>query len=258
MENKSSLLWQKSWKNLKEINIASVLWWNNRCHSGMMNSYSGCCLRSEKLKEACIVFVISKRRSKYMLGCNPTSNKIITVLFQANPVNMSIKQINTPTIADDKDAVDEFYQQLEETFIKNEAKLSPLQLGASLWKFDCRMHELSERSNGKWLLIWVYWMKEAVGWTLLLSCSFVLHLSSKLNVQDIYTNGFDMMTQSQAILKDEHIESKDQLLAFWASKDRYSAVHCFLIRSRKIYGERDSNGLRDKVIKCKVPMNTSW
>lgn len=42
---------------------------------------------------------------------------------------MSIIQINTPTIADDKDAVDVFYQQLEETFIKNEAKLSPLQLG---------------------------------------------------------------------------------------------------------------------------------
>lgn len=64
-----------------------------------------------------------------MLGCNPISNKIITVLFLANPVNMSIIQINTPTIADDKDAVDEFYQQLEETFIKYEAKLSPLQLG---------------------------------------------------------------------------------------------------------------------------------
>lgn len=64
-----------------------------------------------------------------MLGCNPSSNKIIMVLFLANPINMSIMQINTPTIADDKDAVDEFYQQLEETLIKNEAKLSPLQLG---------------------------------------------------------------------------------------------------------------------------------
>lgn len=64
-----------------------------------------------------------------MLGCNPISNKIIMVLFLANPVMMSIMQINTPTIADDKDAVDEFYQQLEETLIKNEAKLSPLQLG---------------------------------------------------------------------------------------------------------------------------------
>lgn len=64
-----------------------------------------------------------------MLGRNPISNKIITVLFLANPVIMSIIQINTPTIADDKDAVDEFYQQLEETVIKNEAKLSPLQLG---------------------------------------------------------------------------------------------------------------------------------
>jgi len=64
-----------------------------------------------------------------MLGSNPISNKIITVLFLANPVNMSIIQINTPTTADEKDAVDEFYQQLEERFIKNEAKLSPLQLG---------------------------------------------------------------------------------------------------------------------------------
>lgn len=94
----------------------------------MMNSYSECCLRSQKL-EACIVFFISKRRSKYTLGYNPISNKIITVLFQANPVNMSIKQINTPTLADDKDAVDEFYQQYEEIFIKNEAKLSLIQLG---------------------------------------------------------------------------------------------------------------------------------
>lgn len=64
-----------------------------------------------------------------MLGCNPISNKIITVFLLANPVNMSIIQINTPTIADDKDAVDEFYQQLEETLIKNEAKLSSLHLG---------------------------------------------------------------------------------------------------------------------------------
>lgn len=51
------------------------------------------------------------------------------VLFLANPVSMSIIQINTPMIADDKDAADEFYQQLEETLIKNEVKLSPLQLG---------------------------------------------------------------------------------------------------------------------------------
>lgn len=64
-----------------------------------------------------------------MLGCNPISNKIITVFLLANPVNMSIIQINTPTIADDKDAVDEFYQQLEDTLIKNEAKLSSLHLG---------------------------------------------------------------------------------------------------------------------------------
>lgn len=64
-----------------------------------------------------------------MLGCNPISNKIITVFLLANPVNMPIIQINTPTIADDKDAVDEFYQQLEETLIKNEAKLSSLHLG---------------------------------------------------------------------------------------------------------------------------------
>lgn len=64
-----------------------------------------------------------------MLGCNPISNKIITVFLLANPVNMPIIQINTPTIADDKDAVDEFYQQLEDTLIKNEAKLSSLHLG---------------------------------------------------------------------------------------------------------------------------------
>lgn len=61
------------------------------------------------------MFVTSKWRSKYMLGCKQISNKIIMVLFLANPINMSIIQINTPTIADDKDAVDEFYQQLEET-----------------------------------------------------------------------------------------------------------------------------------------------
>lgn len=61
------------------------------------------------------------------------------VIFLANPVNMSIIQINTPTIADDKDAADEFYQQLEETLIKNEVKLSPLQLGTYLWKFGCQM-----------------------------------------------------------------------------------------------------------------------
>lgn len=77
-----------------------------------------------------------------MLGCNPISNKIIMVLFLANPVMMSIMQINTPTIADDKEAVDEFYQQLEETLIKNEAKLSPLQLGTQLWKFVCQMFGL--------------------------------------------------------------------------------------------------------------------
>lgn len=64
-----------------------------------------------------------------MLGCNPISNKIITVFLLANPVNMPIIQINTPTTADDKDAVDEFYQQLEDTLIKNEAKLSSLHLG---------------------------------------------------------------------------------------------------------------------------------
>lgn len=96
----------------------------------MMNSYSGCCLSSEKLEETCIVFGISKSRSKYMLGCKPIGNKIITVLFLANPVNMSIIQINTPTTADDKDAVDEFYQQLKETLIRNETKLSPLQPGS--------------------------------------------------------------------------------------------------------------------------------
>lgn len=106
-----------------------MLWWNNRCHSGMMNSYSGCCLRLETLEEACIVFLISKRRSKYILGCNPISDKIITVLFQANPVNMSIKQISTPTLADDKDAADEFYQEFEEIFIKMRQSYHPCNWG---------------------------------------------------------------------------------------------------------------------------------
>lgn len=84
-----------------------------------------------------------------MLGCNPISNKIITVLFLANPVMMSIIQINTPTTADDKDAVDEFYQQLEETLIKNEGKLSTFATGdltVEVWLSDVW---LAKRSNGK-------------------------------------------------------------------------------------------------------------
>lgn len=123
---------------------------------------------------------------------------------------MSIKQINTPTLADDKDAVGEFYQQFEDIFLKNEAKLSPIQLGTlQLRNFDCQMHKLSKRSNGNWLLILAYWMKETFGWTLFLSWAFLLNLRSKLNVLDIHADVQDFLAKIQAILKDEHAASED-------------------------------------------------
>lgn len=70
-------------------------------------------------------------------------------------------------------------------------------------------------------------------------CCFHVHLTPKLKVQDICTDGYGIMTKSQVMLEDErlaskeHPESEDQLLAFRMSKDRYSAAHCFLSRGRK-------------------------
>lgn len=86
-------------------------------------------LKIRNIRRSLRCVLISKRRSKYILGCNPISDKIITVLFQANPVNMSIKQISTPTLADDKDAADEFYQEFEEIFIKMRQSYHPCNWG---------------------------------------------------------------------------------------------------------------------------------
>lgn len=65
-----------------------------------------------------ITFILSKETSKWVLGYNPISDRIITICLQVKPVNMSIIQVYSSTTVADNDGTDEFFEQLEETLIK--------------------------------------------------------------------------------------------------------------------------------------------
>ena len=60
-----------------------------------------------------------------VMGYNAVSDQIISVRIQGRPVNITIIQIYTPTIAADADSAEDFYSLLWQTVDDNEARKLP-------------------------------------------------------------------------------------------------------------------------------------
>ena len=66
-------------------------------------------------------FIVNKDRTRSVISSMPASSRIITICISALPKNLTIVQVYAPTQDYDDDAVEEFYNELQET-IKNTPK----------------------------------------------------------------------------------------------------------------------------------------
>lgn len=62
-----------------------------------------------------VAFVTSKHISKFALGYNPVSDRIITLRLQGRPLNVSFIQVYAPTSTASEDTVESFHNQLQDT-----------------------------------------------------------------------------------------------------------------------------------------------
>ena len=98
------------------VNILGIaeLRWSGKGHFSTDDHtiyYSG----NEKGGNKGVAFITSKIISKYVLGYNPVSDRIISIRFQARPINLSVIQVYAPTSAASDEDLECFYNQLQET-----------------------------------------------------------------------------------------------------------------------------------------------
>ena len=67
-------------------------------------------------------FLVHKDVMGAVLGCQPVSNRLISIRLRPAPFNITIKQVYAPTSGHDDSEVDHFYQQLQEAIDQTSKK----------------------------------------------------------------------------------------------------------------------------------------
>ena len=67
-------------------------------------------------------FILSKQMERALLGYNPTSDRIMTIRIQAQPVNYTFIQVYAPTSTCDEEDITSFYSQLQQTIDRTKSK----------------------------------------------------------------------------------------------------------------------------------------
>ena len=62
------------------------------------------------------VAIIVNRVGNAVLGCNLKNNRMISVCFQGKPFNITVIQVYAPTSNAEEAEVEQFYEDLKETF----------------------------------------------------------------------------------------------------------------------------------------------
>ena len=68
----------------------------------------------ESLRRNGIALIVNKRVQNTALGCSPQNNRMISVLLQGKPFNITVIQIYAPTTNDEEAEVEQFYEDLKD------------------------------------------------------------------------------------------------------------------------------------------------
>ena len=68
----------------------------------------------ESLRRNGIALIVNKRVQNTALGCSTQNNRMISVLLQGKPFNITVIQIYAPTTNDEEAEVEQFYEDLKD------------------------------------------------------------------------------------------------------------------------------------------------
>ena len=68
----------------------------------------------ESLRRNGVVIIVNKRVRNAVLGCNLKNDRMISVLFQGKPFNITVIQVYTPTSKAEEAEVERFYEDLQD------------------------------------------------------------------------------------------------------------------------------------------------
>ena len=93
------------------ILVISKLKWNGM---GEFNSYNHYIYYSgqESLRRNRVALIVNKRVQNAVLGCNLKNDRMMLVLFQGKPFNITVIQVYAPTTDAEEAEVDWFYEDL--------------------------------------------------------------------------------------------------------------------------------------------------
>ena len=70
--------------------------------------------RQESLRRNGVAIMVNKRVRNAILGCNLKNNRMISVLFQGKPFNITVIQVCAPTKNTEEAEVERFYEDLQD------------------------------------------------------------------------------------------------------------------------------------------------
>ena len=70
----------------------------------------------ESLRRNGVAIIVNKRVRSAVLGCNLKNNRMISVCFQGKSFNITVIQLYAPTSNAEEAEVEQFYEDLKETF----------------------------------------------------------------------------------------------------------------------------------------------
>ena len=68
--------------------------------------------RQKSLRRNGVAIMVNKRVQNAVLGCNLKNNRMISVLFQGKPFNITVIQVYAPTSNAEEAEVEQFYEDL--------------------------------------------------------------------------------------------------------------------------------------------------
>ena len=72
------------------------------------------CCGLQSLRRNGGAFIVNKRVSNAVLGCNPQNDRMISVRFQGKPFNITVIQVIAPTTNAEEAEVERFYEDLQD------------------------------------------------------------------------------------------------------------------------------------------------
>ena len=91
----------------------------------------------ESLRRNGVVLIVNKRVQYAVLGCNLKNNRMISICFQGNPLNITVIQDYAPTTSVEEAEVEWFYEDLQD-FLEQQKKMSFSSQGTEMQKQEVK------------------------------------------------------------------------------------------------------------------------